>query len=258
MTSIAFSHYEAFNPSLEHRFSSGLQLQANYTWAKSIGNASDDAPTAFPQPEAFGPEDALDLRTTRGNDPGTRQQRFLLTFLYELPIGKGKRFLSNSNTVVNAILGGWKLSSITLVETGPYLTPTISAAYSQANLNDLARFGVGQILPDRIGNGNISNPAPNAPWWDINVFVPTPAGAGRVGNSGVGILVGPDTVAISGGLSKVFSITERARLRVEASFTNLPNHPNFASPSTFGQVVTTQFAENSGNRVGQLSARIDF
>src|SRR5262249_38084909 len=110
----------------------------------------------------------------------------------------------------------------------------------------------------------LSSPTPDA-WWDINAFVPTPAGAGRVGNAGVGILEGPGTVAIAGGLSKSFRVKEKARMRFEASFTNLLNHPNFAATptvlsntSTFGKVVTVQSSENAGNRVGQISLRVDF
>ena len=83
--------------------------------------------------------------------------------------------------------------------------------------------------------------------------------------NGNGILVGPGTVSISGGLAKVFPIRENMKLRFEATFTNLPNHPNFAPPSvdvsapaTFGKITSVQSAENSGNRTGQLALRLDF
>ena len=95
--------------------------------------------------------------------------------------------------------------------------------------------------------------------------LPTPTGAGRIGNAGVGILEGPGTVTIAGGLSKTFAITERVRMRFEATFTNLLNHPNFAppatdisSPDTFGKTSSVQTGENAGNRTGQLALRIDF
>ena len=70
---------------------------------------------------------------------------------------------------------------------------------------------------------------------------------------------------MAGGLSKTFTLGERARVRFEATFTNLPNHPNFApppvdvsSPATFGKITSVQSAENSGNRTGQLALRMDF
>ncbi|MGH9429461.1 MAG: hypothetical protein ACRD2L_24510, partial [Terriglobia bacterium] len=69
----------------------------------------------------------------------------------------------------------------------------------------------------------------------------------------------------AGGLFKSFSISERLRLRVEATFTNLPNHPNFANPglfvdrpNSFGKITSVQSQENSGNRVGQIGARLDW
>ena len=94
----------------------------------------------------------------------------------------------------------------------------------------------------------------------------TPQGAGRIGNEGVGNCVGPDTNVLSAGLSKIFAIYERLRMRFEATYTNILNHPNFlqpqsmdiSSPSTFGITQTVQSAENGGNRVGQLSLRLDF
>lgn len=76
---------------------------------------------------------------------------------------------------------------------------------------------------------------------------------------------GPKTLAIAGGLSKTFHLHEKARLRFEATFTNLPNHSNFAppavdvsAPATFGKITSVQSAENSGNRTGQLALRLDF
>jgi hypothetical protein len=101
-------------------------------------------------------------------------------------------------------------------------------------------------------------------YFDINAFNPVP-GAGRIGNCAVGSLVGPGTAAVAGGLSKTFQLHESLRMRFEATFTNLPNHSNFASPpvnvsapDSFGQITTVQTADNAGNRTGQLALRLDF
>jgi hypothetical protein len=79
------------------------------------------------------------------------------------------------------------------------------------------------------------------------------------------VVQSPGTIALAAGLSKYFSLHERARMRFEATFTNALNHPNFAmpatvltTPSTFGLLTTVQSSENSGNRVGQLSLRLEF
>jgi hypothetical protein len=88
--------------------------------------------------------------------------------------------------------------------------------------------------------------------------------AGPVGNCRVGSLVGPGTVAIAGGLSKTFAFGEKLRMKMESTFTNLPNHLNYAPPSTdvtsstFGKITSVQAAENAGNRTGQLALRIEF
>ena len=98
--------------------------------------------------------------------------------------------------------------------------------------------------------------------FNISAFNPIPSGP--VGNCGVGILEGPGTTAVAAGLSKTFHLSERMRLRFESTFTNLFNHPNFATPptnvtsSSFGIVQSVQSAENSGNRTGQVSLRLDF
>ena len=113
-----------------------------------------------------------------------------------------------------------------MLESGPYLTPRIGVGFDQSNTNKGNRDFV--TRPDRIGNGNLPNPTPDH-WLDITAFTPTPRGAGRFGNSGVGIVNGPGTIDIALGLFKSFSLTEKLRLRVEATFTNLPNHPNYGS-----------------------------
>jgi len=261
---LGFANYQALQLELDHRFSQGLFLQASYNFAKNLTDAGSDVPGTLPSEigSAAVLADRFNLRNNRGNDYATRRHRALVSALYQLPFGKGRPFLANSNRFVNGLLGGWQISTVTLLETGPWLTPLTSPTQDQSGTNILGRGA--QLRPDRIGNGNISNPTPDA-WFDINAFVPTPAGAGRIGNAGVGILEGPGTIAVAGGLSKNFFILERLKLRFEASFTNLLNHPNFAppstdvsSPDTFGKTSSVQTAENGGNRTGQLALRLEF
>jgi hypothetical protein len=98
--------------------------------------------------------------------------------------------------------------------------------------------------------------------FNIAAFNPIPEGP--VGNCGVGILEGPGTATIAAGLSKTFHLTEKMRMRLKNTFTNLFNHPNFVPPPTnvrslsFRIVQSVQSAENSGNRTGQVSLRLDF
>ena len=145
---------------------------------------------------------------------GTPRQRFLLTGTYQLPFGPGREWSSKSK-FVNAALGGWNVSTVTLLQTGPWLTPTISTTADQSNTGIISRGGI-TARPDVVGNP-ASGLSPGLQW-NINAFAPTPANAGRIGNAAVGILEGPGTISVSAGLSKTFAIRERLRFRFESTF----------------------------------------
>ncbi len=259
-----FVNYQALQTELNKHFSRGLLFQASYVWAKNLGNVGGDAPGAFTPELIYGTPvaDRFHLSLNRGNIAGMRRHRVLLTGSYQLPFGKDRGFLKNMNRAGEALLGGWEISTVTLMQSGPFLTPITSPSLDPANLNVVFRGAL--LRPDRIGNGNLPNPTLDR-YFDMNAFTATPANAGRIGNSGVGILVGPGTLAVAGGLAKTFHLTEGARLRFEATFTNIPNHPNFmppsvdvSAPATFGKVTSVQSAENSGNRSGQFALRFEF
>ena len=258
-----FSNYQALQTELNKTFSHGLLFQINHTWAKNLGNVGGDAPSVFSPEVIYGTPvaDRFDLAANRGPIVGTRDQRVLISAIYQLPFGRDRKFLAKMNSIGNAILGGWELSTVSLFQTGPHLTPITSPAFDTANLN-LVYTGA-LLRPDCTGNPIPANQTVDQ-YFNINAFNAVPA-PGRIGSCGVGILEGPGTRAIAGGLSKTFAFREKARLRFEATFTNLPNHPNFAppavdvsAPATFGKITTVQSAENSGNRTGQLALRLDF
>jgi len=260
--------YQGLQSELNLRSRGGLNFQASHVWAKSLGNVGGDAPTSFNPEIIYGIPVAnrFALAANRGNMSATRQHRFLLSALYDVPIGKNRRYFAGMNRITDAVAGGWSLSTVSLWETGPYLTPTTSTSFDPGNLS-ISYRGAFQ-RPDCIGNPNVANPATGS-MFNIKAFPtladgsPAPP-AGPVGNCGVGILVGPGTTTIAAGLAKNFQVTERMRLRFEGTFTNLLNHPNFAPPptnvtsSSFGVAQSVQTAENSGNRTGQLSLRLDF
>jgi hypothetical protein len=197
----------------------------------------------------------------RLNSVGTRRQRLLITGTYELPFGKSRRWLGSSRVVDN-VLGGWNVNTITLLETGPYLTPTDSITADQTNTDP---GGDGSIVrPDQVGNPIPANRSPSN-YFNLNAFAHTPVNAGRIGNAGVGILEAPGTIAVSAGLAKVISFHENYHLRFESTFTNVLNRTNFAppvtnisSPTSFGVLTGAQTAENAGNRTGQLALRLEF
>jgi len=254
--------YQGMKAGVEQKFSHGLSFQASYAWVKNISDAQgSDAPTTFASEEPYAIEIAnrFDLRQDRGNVVATPRQRLLLTGIYQLP------FKSDRSRFLKAVLEGWSVSTITTIQTGQWLTPTISPIYDQSNTNMVVRSGGGAVArPDCIGNPIPSNQTSRA-FFDINAFAPTPAGAGRFGSCGLGILQGPGMIDVDAGLAKHFQITERVRLRFEASFTNILNHTNFAPPATnvsnpsnFGVLQSALPQGAGGNRTGQVALRLDF
>ena len=255
-------NYEGLQSEIDHRTSAGLTLQASYVWAKSLGNVGGDAPTAFSPEVIYGTPvaDRFDLAANRGDIAAVRRNRVLVSAIYELPFGRGRQFLNHMSAIPQAFFGGWSISTVSLWQTGPYLTPITSPSYDPGNLNLVYRGAFQR--PDCIGNGNLANPTPDN-YFNLAAFNPIPAGP--VGNCRVGSLLGPGTVAIAGGISKSFAIGERVRVKFESTFTNLPNHLNYAppsvdvsSPATFGKITSVQSSENAGNRTGQLALRVEF
>ena len=263
--SIGNQSYEAGTVEFTHRVSHGLTFQANYTWAKNISDAQgNDAPTVYASEEPYAVEIAnrYDIKYDRGNVVGMPRQRVLLTGAYQLPFGAGQPLQGPG--FVNAVLGGWNLSTVTTMQTGQWLTATMPAADDQSNTDMIERTTGGAIArPDCVGNP-YANPS-SQDFFNINAFALPPANAGRFGNCGVGILQGPGMINVNTGLAKVFQINERYRLRFEATFTNVLNHTNFAppamnigNPSSFGVLQAALPQGNGGNRTGQLALRLDF
>jgi Carboxypeptidase regulatory-like domain/TonB dependent receptor len=258
-----FANYQAVQVETSHQMAKGIFFQGNYTLAKNLSDAQGDAPSGFSSEVAYGlaVSNRFDLRANRGNVEGTPRHRFQLNGIYQLPFGSGRRWLNESRWQ-NLLIGGWEASTVTLLQTGPWLTPIISPTLDQSN-TDIANRGT-WLRPDCVGNPIPANRTAAA-YFNINAFAPTPAGAGRIGDCGVGILEGPGTIAVSAGLGKTFPIHERLRLRFESTFTNVLNHTNYAPPSvdvsnpqTFGALESNQTSANAGPRTGQLALRLDF
>ncbi len=257
------ANYNALEVGENHKVAHGLYFDANYTLARNLADNQGDTPTAFAGEVNYGIPIAnrFDIRSDYGNVEGARRNRFLLTGLYQLPIGQGRTFM-NTGGWMNAVLGGWEMTTVTLLETGPWLTPSISGAYDQSNTDVVNRGAF--LRPDQVST-NYYQGQSRARYFSPNAFAPTPAGAGRFGNAGVGILQGPGTAAVSFGLAKTFRVTEALKARFESTFTNVLNRTNFAPPATqidvpatFGVLSAPQTAENAGNRTGQVALRLDF
>ncbi len=102
------SFYDAFQMKVERRYG-GLQMNANYTWSKSLGFGHFRQ--VFTQLGTAAPQDYNNLRDAKSYMPFDIPHVFNLLLSYDLPIGKGKKFLNSSNAFSNAAFGGWTIAS---------------------------------------------------------------------------------------------------------------------------------------------------
>jgi hypothetical protein len=268
----ANSLYSSMQVEFVHRYQSGLTFDTAWTWAKALSDAGGNSSGYTSENGGGRVANSLDRRADRGDIGPIRRHRWITSAIYELPFGKGRRFMSAAHPLVEGIAGAWSLSGILLLQTGPYFAPLMTGG-DPSGTNGPTR---GSQRPDVIGNPLLANPTADL-FWNREAFVcpGRAAGAnqfscnvapiGRFGNAGSSLLVGPGTIALNLGVAKQFPVRERARLKFEASFTNLPNHPNLADPGSanitsiaFGRITSARGGDAGGNRVGMFALRLEF
>ena len=259
----ATGKYHAFTTEVTKRFSQGLSFQNSYVWAKNLSNANGPAPGGFSAENGPTTLDYFDIIKDYGDVAFTRRHRFVSTFLWELPVGIGRRYANNISKLADALVGGWQVAGIVTLQTGPYLTPFFQGG-DPSGTGANVRGVQGTQRPDRIGDGNLTNPTSER-YFDRSAFVVPANNIGRFGNAGVGILRGPGTEVFSMSLAKRFLLTEEVDLRYEATLSNLFNHTNLDIPATlnigsdsFGRIQATQKGDLAGPRTIQMSLRISF
>jgi hypothetical protein len=258
--------YQGAETVFTHRFTKGLSFQSSYVFSKNLSNAVGSGTglcCSFAQENGPFIVDRWNHRYDYGDVGFTRRHRWLTTSVYEIPVGRGKSFGGGMPRVLDAIVGNWQTSGILLIQSGPYLTPAYGGGTDPSGTNANANGNAGQ-RPDRVCNGNISHPTATG-YFQTSCFPIPPSDIGRFGDAGVGILKGPGTVNLDAGLAKVFPLTEKFRLRFEATAVNALNHGNLGIPdmniantSDFGVIHSSQYVEGEGARSIQLALRLTF
>jgi hypothetical protein len=120
---MGFRNYQGLHMDLSRRFGN-LLFQASYRFAKDLGSLGTvGLPNMSAEVSARAMTDRFNPRYDRGNLPGVRRNRFLLTALAPLPFGKGHAIGSGWGPIRNLLLGGWELSAVALAESGTFETP---------------------------------------------------------------------------------------------------------------------------------------
>jgi hypothetical protein len=237
MSGVGNSNYHSLALRLQRRFAQGFSLMGSYTWSKSIDLTSGARPHAG---DMQFPQDAFCWQCERGLSNFKVPHRFVTSSLFELPFGKGKTLL-NRGGVVNAVVGGWQISSILTMQTG---TPfDVLSGFDAGNRG--YNFNPGPDRPNSTGvNAALSGDVRGANrWFDKNQFLRVPAGT--LGNVGRNTLIGPGIVNLDLSLIKIFEIRERQQLQFRFESFNAANHPNLGMPNTnltianFGTIRTT-------------------
>ncbi len=266
--SIAYSNYNAATFVAQKRFSNGFQFQGSYIYARNLSNNAGYAPTAFTGENGGTISDQYHPGYDYGNVSFTRRNRFLATFLYELPFGRGKKFLSGSNGLMDRVVGGWQVAGVVVSQSGPFLTVLASGDPSGTGFASL----VGNGRADTVSGVSPYAGQSLAGWINPAAFATPANNIGRFADSSVGAVTGPGTNATSLSMFKMVAVTERFKVQIGASASNAFNHPNYAPPSNltlasttaasikanFASITSLQSAEGAGPRAIQLSARITF
>jgi hypothetical protein len=149
-------------------------------------------------------------------------QRLVISYGYELPFGRGRRFLNSGPRIVDEVLGGWRVVGITTFQSGFPFTPQLGAN-DPANVN----FNYGS-RPNVIGSGKVSSCTPQQCFNIRDFSVPAPY---TLGNAGRNILRGPNFQNWDASILKDFHFGETRYLQFRAEAFNLFNHANFDNPN---------------------------
>ena len=151
------SIYHALQIKATRRLSNGLTFLANYTFSKSIDNSSYDTTSGTGNLYQIATNTALN----RGLSQFDQTHRLVLSYVYELPAGRGRKVLNDSG-VLTAILGGWQTSGSFVANSGIPFT-VLSGAPNQTGAIS------GYVFADCIGDPSVANPSA-AEWFNTAAF----------------------------------------------------------------------------------------
>ena len=242
----ASSTYEALQASLEKRFSRGLSFLLGYTYSKAIDNGSAWNAAVL---------NVFNFHEERGLSTFDTRHRFVASYTYDLPFGKGRMFGTDWSGVTNALLGGWQTNGILTVQAGNPIDVLVG-------LNTITGTN-SATRPDLLGNPNDFHHDPQL-WFNTADF--SRNFSGRFGNAGRNVVIGPGTTDFDFALLKRFPLfSEQRYLQFRSEFFNLANHPNFDNPNTtlvspsFGHVLSAGVSDvRTSSRQIQFALRLVF
>ena len=210
------SWYNALQAKWERRMTNGLTFTGSYAFSKlMLNNMAAGGPYNSVQP-------LTPTGYTRGRSPSDVRNLLTVNSVYELPVGRGRKYFSGMNLIADTILGGWELSGIFSYASGAPLTFDAPGATLGNGYDTRPNLVAGQSL-------HVSNPSAKL-WFNPNALTaPAPY---TYGNSGMGIFEGPSSRQLDASLIKNFRFREGTYLQFRFEAFNVPNVVNLGAPDT--------------------------
>jgi hypothetical protein len=271
------STYNALEAQLTRRFHNGLNLMASYTWSKTLTDADSALPYFATLHQGGAPQDVFNKTGDKAISNQDLPQNFVLSYIYELPFGRNKKFLSNGK-LANELVGGWSISGIQRYESGQPIA--FACATGVPAYADCIRFDQvpGQSLYSSTWNNGFNpitdsafNPAalsdPNSA---ANLAARGTYAFGTIARVDGGVRMRP-YMSEDFNLLKRTKITERSDVLLQANFLNAFNRHIWNRPAdlnpydgAFGQVNYGSFSTTGGGgyllypRRIQLQLKVEF
>jgi hypothetical protein len=235
----ANSNYRSLQVRLQQRLSNGLAMLASYAWSRSIDDASNFFPSAG---DPNYPQNSYDFKAERGRSNFDLRHRLSVSYIYDLPFGKGRKYLSD-NGAWSTFLTGWQTAGIVTAQTGRPFTVALIREFDNSGTGFSALGFGANDRPNIIADPGLPNGTPER-WFNTAAFAfPAP---GTFGNAGRNVVDGPGYQSVNASLIKNTNLTEKVNLQLRGEVFNLFNHPNFNLPDnflgspTFGQITSAR------------------
>jgi len=232
------SNYHSLQAAITRQFSKGLMVKGAYTYSKAINWTDDDgwAGLSWNDPNI--------LRRNRAQAGFNTPQIFQLAYVYELPLGKGKPWVSDGGAATK-VLSGWQTSGTFSAVSGQPFGLTASGA----SLNAVDQTQT----PDQVGPAKkLGGVGPGNPYYDPAAFAPvTRVGYGNVGRNP---LLGAGAVNLDFSLFRTVNITERLSVQLRIDASNLFNSPHFNLPN--GDITSGSFLEINSAKFDERQFRL--
>lgn len=239
------NHYNGFSVRLEHRYSAGLYFLNSFTWGKALGD-SEQALEYYAGYYEANPQDIHNLGAEKGPSSFDVKLNNVTSVVYQLPVGRNRKFGANVSPIFDLVAGGWDVNSIVTLHTG---TP-LDVVYAPSTANDVTGLSNdyrGQAFqrPNISGSAISQSRSQMINSYYAGYTFTVPPASTPFGNVGRNSFRAPGFGQWDFALNKNFQIRESVRMQFRSEFFNVLNHTNFGIPDSkvtdaaFGTIRST-------------------